>query len=364
MSTANRSLTKRLYKAAHVGAITSAGTSARQSAASWVGLQRRFRKEIRRDVGLQAITLASCPEITSGQSGTEALARLLSAALADMLTTAQAPLKSLSTEQAPKTVCLAFPQSLSEAGAADAWHRSLELLRQYGHGAWTDFLANLPNVAFKFGNAASYRALECLQTPAIEHSAALVIAVDRLLDVEFLRSEYKEKRLLTSDASDGYIPGEAAACLWLLPCRDTHHSDDRTWVLHPPCIANSASAHCQDGIDTDPLALTQALKGALANAGWQGQHVGRTLSDFDGSAWRAKLQMTARMRASGELTSRDWEPASVTGQIGAASGAVHWALAVQRLRHDKQVPNSILAWALDAHTATGAVALERTLCAA
>lgn len=52
----------------------------------------------------------------------------------------------------------------------------------------------------------------------------------------------------------------------------------------------------------------------------------------------------------------------MTGQVGAATGPLHWALAAQRLRHDARPPNSILSWVLDEGEEVAAVALERTIC--
>lgn len=51
----------------------------------------------------------------------------------------------------------------------------------------------------------------------------------------------------------------------------------------------------------------------------------------------------------------------MTGQVGAATGPLHWALAAQRLRHDARPPNSILSWVLDEGEEVAAVALERTI---
>lgn len=85
------------------------------------------------------------------------------------------------------------------------------------------------------------------------------------------------------------------------------------------------------------------------------------VTDSDGSAWRASVNAQARLRAGEALTASQWEPATVTGYIGAATAPVHWALAAQRLRHDRQPPNSILSSVLDPGHMAAAVALERTL---
>ena len=109
-------------------------------------------------------------------------------------------------------------------------------------------------------------------------------------------------------------------------------------------------------------AMSQAVTQALNHAGWQGEHVGRLLSDHDGSSWRAHVHSQARMGVSDELLGvPEWLPAAVTGQVGAATAPLHWALTAMRLRVDVTPPNSVLSSVLDDGPWAGAVAMERTI---
>lgn len=351
----------RLWRIEHCGAVTSAGTRAWQSAASWVGLQKRFRKSAWPAVGPHPITTAPCPEITGDATGITRLARLLGAAMADLGASLLAA-ESSARLPVPDQMVLALPAWMADADCAEVWRLSLaELARWAGPGAeapWT----TLPCRFVRGGHTAGFAALSALQgTNAPGGGTALLMAVDSLLDAPRLARAYADGALLTDRTPEGCIASEAAACLWLASVPDTHASSERHLVLHAPALAESGSPHRRPPQPPDTGALEQVLRNALAQAGWQGEHVGYGISDFDGSAWRALAQVNARVRAAPGLDPTDWEPAAVIGQVGAATGPVHWALAAERAWHDERPPNSVLSWALDEGTGAAAVALERTV---
>lgn len=351
----------RLWRIEHCGAVTSAGTRAWQSAASWVGLQKRFRKSAWPAVGPHPITTAPCPEIAGDATGIPRLARLLGAALADLGASLLAAGSSVRLS-VPDQMVLALPAWMADADCAEVWRLSLaELARWAGPGAeapWT----TRPCRFVRGGHTAGFAALSALQgTTAPGGGTALLMAVDSLLDAPRLARAYANGALLTDRTPEGCVASEAAACLWLASVPDTHASSERHLVLHAPALAGSGSPHRRPPQPPDTGALEQVLRNALAQAGWQGEDVGYGISDFDGSAWRALAQVTARVRATPDVEPTDWEPAAVIGQVGAATGPVHWALAAERAWHDERPPNSVLSWALDEGTGAAAVGLERTV---
>ncbi len=351
----------RLWRIEHCGAVTSAGTRAWQSAASWVGLQKRFRKSAWPAVGPHPITTAPCPEIAGDATGIPRLARLLGAALADLGASLLAAGSSVRLS-VPDQMVLALPAWMADADCAEVWRLSLaELARWAGPGAeapWT----TRPCRFVRGGHTAGFAALSALQgTTAPGGGTALLMAVDSLLDAPRLARAYANGALLTDRTPEGCVASEAAACLWLASVPDTHASSERHLVLHAPAQAESGSPHRRPPQPPDTGALEQVLRNALAQAGWQGEDVGYGISDFDGSAWRALAQVTARVRATPDVEPTDWEPAAVIGQVGAATGPVHWALAAERAWHDERPPNSVLSWALDEGTGAAAVGLERTV---
>lgn len=298
-----------LWRIEASGAVTAAGTRAWQSAASWVGGQRRFRRQPRPEIGNHPITLSACPEVTAGAVGTQRLARLLAVALADLINgRAPAPRTGPSATPAkgapgvPKTLLLALPATLDATGVAEVWHLTRHALAEYGLGAAFADCACHP---YPDGPIAGLKALQALCNVSAPSAPAILAGVDSLVDTERLKQDYASGRLMTGDNSNGWIPGEAAACVLLAPVQSTRAPTDRQWVLHRPAALESAEPHCAPGRAPDPDALARSLKGALDHAGWQGQHVGRILSDNDGSAWRAQAHASARLRASDSLEATD-----------------------------------------------------------
>ncbi|WP_320200715.1 hypothetical protein RMR16_025220 (plasmid) [Agrobacterium sp. rho-13.3] len=349
-----------VWHIAHAGAVTSAGTSAWQSAASWVGLQKRFQKAAHPGVGPHAITTAPCPEITSGAVGISRLARLLGAALADVVSSMAQPGHDAEWA-APARMALALPERMSDSEGTDLWQQALAELGRWAGPAASATLGAVQCRFVRGGHTAGFAALQALGPCDPACGTALLMAVDSLLDTATLQAAHARSALLTDRHADGCIASEAAAALWLQAAPDTRDATGRGLVLHPPALATNATAHRLPQQAPEPEALQHALRSALAHARWQADNVGYTVSDFDGSTWRAMAQIPTRARMGQGWDPIDWEPAAVIGQVGAATGPVHWALAAQRLRHDARPPNSILSWALDEGTAAAAVALERTI---
>ncbi|GKS94134.1 hypothetical protein [Acidovorax sp. SUPP2825] len=292
--------------------------------------------------------------------GISRLARLLGAALADVVSSMAQPGHDAEWA-APARMALALPDRLSEGEDMQVWHEALVELGRWAGPAASSKLRALPCRFLRGGHTAGFAALQALGPCDPACGTALLMAVDSLLDTATLQAAHARSALLTDRHADGCIASEAAAALWLQAAPDTRDATGRGLVLHPPALAAQATAHRRPQQDPEPGALQEVLRSALAHAGWQADNVGYTVSDFDGSTWRAMAQIPTRARMGPGWNPIDWEPAAVIGQVGAATGPVHWALAAQRLRHDARPPNSILSWALDEGTAAAAVALERTI---
>lgn len=349
-----------LWRIQHAGAVTCIGTSAWQSAASWAGMQKRMRKLVVAAVSPHPVTIAPCPEITEGAQDTPRLAKLLGAALADLVADLQAR-PANDTVALPRRILLAVPQRLSADDATALWRQTLAALERWAGPQASAPLIDIPCTPVFGGHGAGYAALQSLGTPTSAHDHALLLAVDSLLDETTLVQAHARSALLTDSRPHGRISGEAAAALLLRAAADTYYRDDRHLVLHAPALARGAGPHRLPQQQADAAPLAQVLRGALDGAGWKEEHVGCAVSDFDGSDWRAAIQIMARARLDGSFQPDTWEPAAMTGQVGAATGPLHWALAAQRLRHDARPPNSILSWALDEGEEVAAVALERTI---
>ncbi len=374
-STGSSSPRRPLWRIEHTGAATSVGSSAWQSAASWVGLQKRFRKNTVPGLGDVPVTLSPCPEVAGSWPATttvhapntpatpllapQRMARLLAAALVDLLTGVQ----NVSPSAAPwlQTVVLALPAWLSAEQGPAIWQQSLGLLQQQGGDQYAKALVNLPLHILRSGHTACFEALEQLNGISQNLSDVLLLAADSWMDLALLQPQFAANTLLTDKNHNGFIAGEAAAALWLHAVPDTTAPDNKYLVLHPPSVARSSQAHRDATREPNPEALTKVFRSALSHAHWKPEHVGCTVSDCDGTAWRASAELAATARALDGESPNEWQPVGAVGQVGAATGAVHWALAAQRLRHDQTAPNSALSWALDAGDLAAAVALERCI---
>jgi hypothetical protein len=254
---------------------------------------------------------------------------------------------------------LALPQFLDGDSGAQVWTLTKQKLARYGFAGLLD---DSHCYLFLHGSIGGMRALGALfQSDAALEQTVVLAGVDSLADTVRLCADYAAGRLMTSGNAEGWIAGEAAAALLLRAAPNTRAPGNRQWVFHRPGIVEGLAPHFRQAGRPPPDALAQALGAALEHARWQGQHVGCLMSDHDGSRWRAQVHEAARQRIQGGLYAPEWLPASVTGQVGAASAPLHWALAAQRLKVDATPPNSVLCSLLDDGPWAGAVALERSI---
>lgn len=339
------------------GAVTAVGTSTWQSAASWVGGQRRFRKQRLPVVADEALTIARCPEVAADHVGLPRLQALLRAAVQDFLLHAAAAASAEVCTPHNTLVLLSVPgRALADAAA----------LWQGACAVWPALSAQAPRVEGG-SNACGLRLLQQAQqwavhqAPEVQH--LLLAGVDSLSDGPELARAHSAGSLLTDRNGEGCIPGEAAACVLLSRAAVGNLPADRTWLVHPAAAARAARPRWPSSLQPDGTATTEALQAALQQVGMQGHHFSHALCDMDGSNWRALEQANALTRTLDALPPTHWEPAAFLGQVGAASAPVYLALAAERCLRDRQAPNSALLWLIDADCDSAAVALERGISA-
>jgi len=341
------------------GAVTPIGTSAWQSAASWVGGQRRFRKAAHTQIAPGPLTTAQCSEVSAGLAGNARLAALLRVAIHDMAGLAFA--SGTSPQPDNVQVLLSLPQGLGQADAALIWGEC-----RAGLPSALQWLSDSPWVAATGSNATGFALLETAQTQAAQNpelSLLLLAGVDSLVDDSSLKAAFGAGTLLTDSHSEGFIPGEAAACVLLGRATDTRAIGERTLFLHPAAVAQAASARWPSAALPDGTATATAFSACLQAAGMRTEHISHALCDMDGSEWRAIEQSHARIRALGAMPPTAWEPAGSLGQVGAATVPLYLALAAQRSLKDRQPPNTLLVWAIEADVLSAAAVLERAVAA-
>ncbi|MEE1892525.1 hypothetical protein V0R51_06400 [Pseudomonas otitidis] len=163
------------------------------------------------------------------------------------------------------------------------------------------------------------------------HRHVLVAGVDSFLNGATLSAFEKRDRLLTSQNSNGFIPGEGAAAV-------TMSAPVQSEELQLACIAL--------GFGVEPVTveaeekklradgLTQALKTALAEAGCGLESMDYRLTDLSGEQYyfkEASLALSRTLRVRKEFFHL-WHPADCIGECGAAIGPAMLAVALAASR--------------------------------
>lgn len=143
----------------------------------------------------------------------------------------------------------------------------------------------------------------------------IVAGVDSYLVTRTLVAFNKERKLQTSDNSDGFIPGEAgAACLLASAGRHDALLCEGIGLGVEPAPAGSGEPLRADG-------LTAAIQAAFADAGLGYEQLDFRICDASGGQYgfkEASLALARTMRVRKEVFDI-WHPADCIGEIGAAT---------------------------------------------
>jgi 3-oxoacyl-[acyl-carrier-protein] synthase-1 len=149
------------------------------------------------------------------------------------------------------------------------------------------------------------------------HRHVLVAGVDSLLCGPTLAAFEQRERLLTSENSNGFIPGEGAAAV----------------VLAAPIAAEAPQLTCI-GLGFGVEGLTQAVRVALGEAGCGLEQMDYRLTDISGEQYyfkEASLALSRSLRVRKEFFHL-WHPADCIGEVGAAIGPAMLAVALAASR--------------------------------
>ena len=159
--------------------------------------------------------------------------------------------------------------------------------------------------------------------------ACVVAGADTLLVGPTISSFQERRRLLTSDNSNGFVPGEAGAAVLV------RRSSPAAGELL--CVSVGFGTEQSTIESDDPLraaGLTEAIKKALAAAGATTDDVDYRLTDVNGEQYwfkEASLAMARTVRP----VKQDfpiWHPADSIGEVGAAAGPAVLAVALAAAR--------------------------------
>jgi 3-oxoacyl-[acyl-carrier-protein] synthase-1 len=165
------------------------------------------------------------------------------------------------------------------------------------------------------------------------YPACIIAGVDSFLNRWVAREYFKRRRLLTPGNSNGFIPGEAGSAVLLRPSEAVRGPSLE--VLGLGLARESATIESDEPLRGD--GLTEALGGALSEAGLTIFDAAYRITDLNGEQYKFKEAMIAAMRFEQGSRRRKrfelWHPIEYVGDIGAAIGPCVLALALHAGLH-------------------------------
>ncbi|HYO51761.1 hypothetical protein [Archangium sp.] len=302
------------------GMVSSVGLSAAASCAAIRAGLSAFEALPYRDDMRKPIVGSPVPVLPWDMGRQERLVDLLAMAVADVL-------HDVPADRLPRVPLLvAVAETDRPGGGADF---SGELVSQVERRLERTFHPHLSRVLHG-GSAAGFQTLRLAQELLGERrvSACLVCAVDSLLNAQTLLWLQQKQRLKTARNSDGIIPGEAAACVWV---------EDHPAPRRPVLVTVRGLGLAREPaplLSEEPLrgvGLAQAARAALEEAGLHMQDMAVRLSDASGESYGFKeqtLALTRLLRVKRE-TMPLWLCAESIGEVGAAASLCQVVRAAQ-----------------------------------
>jgi 3-oxoacyl-[acyl-carrier-protein] synthase-1 len=326
-----------------VGMVTAVGASAAQTAASVrAGIARLAESYVSDRFGeplvMGLVDLEQLPPLVDALEDRdisirhERMARLGGVALREALA---------STPHDPVPLLLGLPEPRGEA-------------RHPIGSEMIDLLATQSGLAFDLSCSAVYPLGRAAGMVALDEAlglldrgragAVLVGAVDSYLDLRLLDALEGEGRLRSGELSDGFVPGEGAAFLLLVPAPRgrRHGSEPLARVVGVGRAQEAGHLYSSEPHRADGLA--GAFRAALDAAGGAAK-VGCIYAGLNGESYWGKEWGVAQIRCADQLAQaiRVEHPADCFGDPGAALGPVMLGLAALDLARGR-VDGPCLVW--------------------
>lgn len=252
MNLIDRQYYNRFLSIKSVGMVSSIGSNAFASSAAIRAGISRFEEIPFHDKNGKPIIGAPANEVTENNVGYDRMIPMICNAISECLNHYR-PGKSLKNDSVFLIIVTDsssrpdYPKNLSQMII-----NGLKSIRGFEYYKKTKFYAE--------GSIGVFRALtevnNLFQNPDIE--GCIVAGVDSMINVAALNWLEKEERLKTEENSDGVIPGEAAAAIWI----DRYNPKDRSMLN----IAGIGFGSEKSLLDDDKPNLAIGLSEALANA--------------------------------------------------------------------------------------------------
>ena len=182
-------------------------------------------------------------------------------------------------------------------------------------------------------------ARQLIQELKVKH--VLIAATDSLLVGSSLSYYEENERLLTSQNSNGFLPGEAAAALVVEPV----YSKEKPQLLCRGLGFGVEKSHVGSEEPLRADGLTAAIKASLDDAGCEMGHLDFRITDISGEQYYFKeaalilLRLLRKRKEEFDI----WHPADCIGEVGAVIGVVMIAVLKSACEKDYSKGNSILA---------------------
>ena len=253
--------------------------------------------------------------------GLEKLVRMIVPAVSECLSQAG----GVTPASIPLLLCVAERDRPGRIASLEALlFRQLETamgVRFHSHSALVPYGRVAGGVAFSQARELLYRE----QVPL-----CLIAGVDSFLISATLGAFEERRRLLTSNNSNGFIPGEAAAAI--LVGRPEQQREPQLLCLGLGTGRESATVESDQPLRAD--GLTQAFKAAMADSGRTLGAVDYRVTDCNGEQYwfkEAALAVTRTLRDRKEEFFI-WHAADCIGETGAAAGPTALAIALAAAR--------------------------------
>lgn len=183
---------------------------------------------------------------------------------------------------------------------------------------------------FAAGRFAGAEALQAATRVIGAGGDIIIVGVDSFLETDCLTAFDRRRRLATADRSNGFIPGEAAAAVWI-------QSPQNVGGDFVYCVGlgfGEEPAPIESDLPLRADGLRQAIQSACQSAGIAIEDIDYRISDSNGEPYGFKETSLALMRV---LRQRKdafelWMPAESFGEVGAASVPCMLAIALQAVR--------------------------------
>lgn len=251
--------------------------------------------------------------------GIEKLADLVAPAIRECLVAAE----PVSPDQIPIILGVAPPDRPHRNSALEE-----QILEEVSHRLETTLHPN--STVLPQGQVSTVAGLKlCRRILSEQHGPYCIVAgVDSLLHWDLKDTYLSRRRLLTSNNSNGFIPGEAGAAVLVAPESDSARC--RLNILGIGLARESATIDSEHPLRGDGMA--EAIRDALDDAGLTIFDASYRITDLNGEHYKFKEATLAAMRFEHGQIRKElfdlWHPIEYIGEVGAAIGPCVFAIAL------------------------------------